>query len=532
MRMQLTALIVLLGTAEAAEVRIPVRYRSAAAVYLSGGSADGLATGDRLSVKANGADVGELEVVFLAEHSASCTVLRETRPIQAGDVALLVRVAPVETIVSDVPPATASAQPPARPAPSAPSLVPWARARGGVSVGWYKLWDATPAAFDFEQRNARLDLGLWDVAGRPLQINVRARGRQDLRARPPGSTFEAVPTNERLDRIYELSTRYEPPEGWLALEAGRVGVSLLGIGALDGAVVEVRPLRTWRVGGFFGERADVDGIVGFRGGTKYGGYLRLSSATPYAPGAYDLAVFGVRETAAADVNREYVGLQGRFAGHGFTFSQWAELDLLRGWREGTEGETSQLSNLSLSASRRFRSGASFSVSYDGRRNYRTAETRSVQDILFDRFLHQGFRASIDLGRAEGLGLSAFAGARLKDQSSDTAYSYGVGLRHMSVFGTHLTTNLDVSGFTNGVTEGLQLGVRVGRTTRTLTTDAGYGASRYTFTAGSVAPRLNQWVRLSVRRDFRTGFWLYGDVQYDAGDDTRGPRASVETGYRF
>lgn len=525
-------LLFVAAPAVAGEIRLEVKYRSTGTVYLAGGSADGLAVGDRLSVVSKGSAVGELEVVFLAEHSASCKVVSETRPVQAGDAAVIqkVAVAAPETSVVNVAPATTPATLPRAQENALAEPVPWARARGGISFGWNKLWDHTARKFDFEQRNGRFDLGLWDIAGQPLQFSARARTRQDLRADPPG--FQAIPRDERLDRLYELSARYDPRGGRFSVEAGRIGVSSLGIGYLDGASAEFRAYRSLRLGGFFGNRADVEGYTDFQSGRKYGGYLRLGAGGAYWPGNYDALVFGVREMAGAEVSREYIGYQGRFVGKGFNFSQWIDVDLLRGWREGTDGKASQFSNLSLTASYRMTSGSSVAVSYDQRRNYRTAETRSVPDILFDTFLHQGFRASVDAARSGGMGASGFVGVRLQDQQSATAYSFGGGLRDPNLLATHLSVNLDASGFTNGTTNGYQGSARIGRMTRSLTADLGWGLSSYTLKGAVGQRRLNQWLRLSARCDLARGFWLYGEGEYAQGDDVKGPRASLEIGYRF
>jgi len=521
--------------ASASEIRLEIKHRSAGTVYLTGGSANGLALGDRLTVQSKGTPIGEVEVIYLAEHSASCKVLRETRPLQAGDAAVIQKADPPkaapaepEAVVSESATTVAPTALPRSTGSSEP--VPWARARGGVSFLWTKAWDETPTAFDFEQRNLRFDLGLWDIAGQPLQFNARARGRQDLRARPPG--FVGAPTNERRDRLYELAARYDERGGRFSVEAGRIGVSSLGIGYLDGVSGELRVYRSLRLGGFFGRRADIERAGEIEAGNKYGAFARLAGGGASWPGSYDAQVFAVRELAGSEPSREYVGFQGRFGSRGFTFSQWAELDLLRGWREGADGQTSQLSNLSLAASYRFTPGASVTASYDQRRNYRTAETRSIPEILFDDFLHQGFRGSLDVSRSSGFGASAFFGVRLADdQTQRDAYSFGGGLRHARLLGS-LSGSLDGSGFSNGTTSGYQGSVRVGRATPPVATDLAWGLASYRLSNGEAARRLNQWLRLSARAELSHGFWLYAEAEYDKGDDVEGPRAALELGYRF
>jgi hypothetical protein len=231
------------------------------------------------------------------------------------------------------------------------------------------------------------------------------------------------------------------------------------------------------------------------------------------------------------VSREYLGLQGRFGARRFSFFHWAELDLNRDWREAASGSSSQLSNLSLAASYRPSSSAALGLSYDQRRNYRTAENRSIPDQLFDKFVRQGLRANVDVSRARGLGFSAFVGVRFQDQADDTAYSYGGGLRHPALLGVF--ASLEGSGFTNGRTQGLQASARLGRSIgRMGGADLAYGLSSYTLKATSQERRLNQWLRLSGRGELSRGFAVYGELEYDKGDDVEGPRASLELAYRF
>jgi len=55
--------------------------------------------------------------------------------------------------------------------------------RGAASFGHSQSWDNTETALDYSQRTARLNMGLFDIAGQPLSFSVRARTRQDVRAR-------------------------------------------------------------------------------------------------------------------------------------------------------------------------------------------------------------------------------------------------------------------------------------------------------------------------------------------------------------
>lgn len=70
--------------ADGGELR--VRYRSAENVYLDAGAAAGLAVGDRLEVVRDGVEIATLEVVFVAQHSASCRIESESTPVAVGDL--------------------------------------------------------------------------------------------------------------------------------------------------------------------------------------------------------------------------------------------------------------------------------------------------------------------------------------------------------------------------------------------------------------------------------------------------------------
>jgi hypothetical protein len=537
----LPALIVLVAglPVRAQEKRLTVKYRSAGNVYLDGGSADGVAVGDHLAALSRGETIAELEVVFIAERSASCRILSEKRTVQAGDVVIVKAkpVAPVEAQTVTTAAVTPAVAAPVAQAGSAPAeRRPWARARGGVSIGLYRLWDDTPANYDFEQRTGRADLNLWDLWGKPYEFSFRLRSRQDVRHRPPG--FEGIPRDERLDRLYELALRYQPADGTVRWEVGRIGASPIGIGYLDGALASYRLVPSLEIGGFFGNRPNIDRYASQPTGRKYGGFVRLFGGRGYAPGAYDGIAFFVREFVGSEVSREYVGVQGRLGSGRFTSFQWAEVDLNRGWRQDLAGNTVQLSNLSVTGSYRVSDAFQASLSYDQRRNYWTQEIRPLPEVLFDRFLHQGFHASLDLFRPSSIGASASFGVRKDEKDTATSYSWSAGIRHPRLFG--LFVSVDGSGFTNPFTDGYLVSARASKSLGRAQIDLAYGASLYKLKAAEVQNplpgltpnRLNQWGRASTRFELPRGFYLQGDFEYDTGDDVKGPRLLAELGYRF
>jgi len=515
--------------ATAEELRFSVTYRSSSAVYINGGRLAGLQVGDRLHVVASGAVVADLEVVFVADRSASCRVLRETRAVVVGDVASIDKERPAEPDeITEAPSAPAvQAVAPLGSTGSRPRERPWARVAGGASIGWGRSFDRTESARDFEQRNLRLNLLARDLGGRPYRFELRMRSRQDLRHWT--SVAEEVPREERRDRLYALSLSYRPPEGRARWSIGRLGSGPAAIGFLDGALGELRVAGPLRLGGFIGARSSVQsGDLG-QAGLKYGGFVSL---TPGAGATWDAVAVGVRETAAGAVSREYLGFQGRYASGRLSTWQWLEVDLNRGWRETLSEQAVQLSNLSLALAYRASPWVSLGLSYDRRQNYRTAETRSLSEELFDHFVRQGLRARLDLSSRRGLGAGAFVGMREREGGAERAYSYGGSLRGSDVLGSRVGFSLDGAGFSNGVTTGLQgrgsLGRSLGRARATLA----YGVNRYTIDGSGQPARHNQYLRFSLGAELPRRLWLQGEVEEQRGDDLDGPRAGVEIGYRF
>jgi hypothetical protein len=551
----LAAVATLLVTpAEGAAPSVRVKYRSATTVYLEAGRAEGLATGDRLGVQSGETTVAELEVIYVAEHSASCRVLSESRTVRAGDVAVVLRRAPREAAPGPTAPqAQPTPKPAAAPAPAPASAdkpePPWARLRGGASIGYYQAWDNSASDLGFRQTTGRLDLTLSEIRGQPLTFTVRLRGRRDVRSR---AVSFRTPETEGADRLYEMALRYEPPSDRCSLEVGRVGVSrFVGIGYLDGLIGRFRAARSVVGGAFFGKRAEPEGF-GFEGsGSKYGAFVQIAPARRWAS-SYEVQLAAVRELEANEVSREYVSLEVRLRSRRAWLFQHAELDVNRGWRQELTGKSTQLSNVSVSGNLRLSASSTAFLSYDGLRNYRYYQNRDVPEAIFDDLLRQGLRAGLNVSGRSGLGLAANVGVRLREADparpeleKANAYSAALGVRHSRLRGGSLSLAGDAAGFRNEYTEGGILTARAGTVVgKRHALDLGYGLSLQRVSAGSSGlppppgsvpvdeTRTNQWIRLTCRSEIRKRLQLLADLDYSVGDDLKGPRAFLELAYRF
>jgi hypothetical protein len=80
-----------------------IKYVSSENVYLDAGGADGLSVGDSLEIPKDNLDTIRLEVVFVAEHSSSCKIIKASQPVIIGDRAFLVEKTGVAILQSSMP---------------------------------------------------------------------------------------------------------------------------------------------------------------------------------------------------------------------------------------------------------------------------------------------------------------------------------------------------------------------------------------------------------------------------------------------
>ena len=525
---------------------VSVRYRSQDTVYLDNGSRAGLAEGDRLEVTRGGQRIGEIEVTFVAEHSASCKIIEETQQIQPDD-----RVRPSTAESSSSPPPVAaqeavetpeiqSADPVATPQSSVYSSPrPVQRSRrtrvsGVLELGWDSFKDDSEAGLDFEQLSARFNLRMRDIAGMPLHLRVRLRAQDNKRARPFST---GAPKSEKRNRFYEAALVYDPERGRFKAQVGRIAVSpFIAVGYLDGFIGQVRLIPAIDIGALFGSQPVIqdDGFKSI--GQKYGAYTRFS-ALRQAGGHPNLEVFvaGIREEGEQDVSREYVSLETRYTPGGrWSLYQRAELDLNNGWREEAAGTKTQLSNLALTLDTRISQSSRFSISYDRWERYFTDESQSITEELFDNLLRQGLRARYSYSRSRGMGFSVYAGYRDRQGEDENTASFGGAIRHSNIANWGLMIGGDLLGYSNPMTEGF--------VARLQTSKRFHGGHELALQIGGrmyssklfedMEDRNDQWLRLSGWVELPFDFFARAEFEYSNGDDIQGQRILISAGYRL
>lgn len=533
----LLLVVALAGAAPAASAParpIAVSYVSSGAVYLDAGRAEGLAPGARVRLLRGGETVAEVEVDFVAEHSASCKVLTSTRPIWAGDKAVLLSAPAAPESAEPAPgapePEVAAPRPAYEP-PARVATIPWAKSYGSVALG-YRSFSVTDGPTSNETAG-RLSLRLREIAGKALELRVRMRGRRIERDGYGG----AAAKSQSSDRLYELSLAYDPPEGRFSFLVGRLGSGpYLGLGYLDGALGQVRIGRRFFVGAFGGTRPDLEDLGFDSAGSKYGAFVRFATERDARPTYADVVIGGVTERArGGDVSRDFVTLEGRFgAGSRWWLFARGELDLNRDWRREVAGKSSELSNAALSGSVRLTESWRASISYDQRRNYLTWETRPLPEEVFTRYFREGARVALEWQSRRGWTASLAAGQERADEIDEPTDSATLSLLKTNVFGAPLMLGGDGSWYSGGSAEGWVASLRARWAFRG-GHDLGLtlGASEASFPdLVLVDARNNEWVRLSGTLQLPFRLYLYGEYEVSTGDDFEGDRLTVELAYRF
>ena len=508
--------------------QLAVTYRSATSVYVSGGRAAGLAVGDRLSVMSGRETVAELEVSFLAEHSASCRIVSETRPVKPGD--RVVRAGGARAPAPQAPAPAASPTPAPAPAPTAVDYrgdrarrSPYGRVTGGLSLGYGGFWDASDAGRDLTEALARYDVAVRDLAGQPLEVRLRGTHRQSDRSGVRGVILKEKDTR---DRLYELSVAYSPLRGRVSATAGRIGAHpFVSLGYLDGALAEFRPTSNLQVGAFGGNTILMGGPSG---GTKAGAFLRLAPRTTRM--SYEIVASGVKENQDGETSREYLGLQGQLRTGDVWLYQWAEIDLNRGWRADRTTSSVQLTDARSLLSWRASPTRSFSLSYERRQNFWSALNRDLPADAFDDRTLQTIRADIDLARANTAGVWLGGSVRLREDDDRVVYDVHGGFRTPRWLS--MRTSVEGTLYRTVSTLGVQATARIGRDLRGgHRIDASYNFNGYDM-RGEEGQHTSHWFRFSGYGQISRGAYGRGDLEYGFGNDLDGVRVLLEAGYRF
>jgi len=531
------------------EVRLQFRvtYVTPEAVYFEGGARDGLRPGDKVWVLRNGRKVMQIEVKYVAEHSACCVLetgqqenVGESGSVRVGDVILwsiprqgfLERTKPSEEDTQrqalPSPPQKAQAvsvqqKQPLRPRRSAKDVV-----RGQVSVQAFGQHDNGAQRFDFFEHSTYLRLDLRPRGGHPWRFATRVRSSQNYR--PLGARDRR--RQPLLHRVYEVFLEYAPSQGPMEITLGRMLRSeMRGVGYLDGVAVTYRLRERCKVG-LFGGLQPEPYRSGFRTDErKLGAFLLVNTKMGHRA-EVTLAAAGIGRYVHREVSREYLTGEVDFAfARRLSLTQYCEIDLNRFWRRHATGRAVDLSNASINVTYSPSSWLTLGGSYDTRRLVRSWETRSLADSLFDDALRQGWRVSVSL-QPSPFTRFAIDGGLQRHKDSPDVYSMGLLASVSNPLHTGMGISTRLSYFGNSLFAGYYPALDLCRNFFGLVyATVGTGAYVYRM-EGKAKPKFNPWERLRLDINLTRSFFLSGTLENFHGDSMKYLRGFVEFGRRF
>ena len=285
-----------------------ISYFSSENVFVDGGKTAGLTVGNRLVVKKGEKNIAVLEVVFVAEHSASCKILKKLEAFEIGSLAeTFVKIAKKEpeNLVEKLPDSMVVRPDYKKPRKRAPRRKR-TRISGSISAQYYGLKDNTTSGLDFGQPSLRVNIRGRQLWGRDYAFRVRTRTRYNSRSRDYNSD---VLKSEWRNRLYEMSFSYENREKPFNFRAGRIISSQIsGIGYVDGLQLSANLTPGLQIGAFGGTQPDIRNSSFSRQVTKYGGFINMMRGGT-STNRIETTLSAVGEYNAGTVSREFLMLR-------------------------------------------------------------------------------------------------------------------------------------------------------------------------------------------------------------------------------
>lgn len=524
----LCGIFALVSAMSGAEVKTTITYIGTDAIYVSAGRLQHVAVGNRADVYRAGELQAILEVRFVADNSAACRLLESRGTIRVGDdVTIHVTDVslPDDSVAESSLPSSAATG--ATPSPSAERTAAKRRISGHAGAGVYWQEDRDSPESRVVEPSFSLRLRVENFPANRHTLSVRLRGRQSLRER------DGSDPTRWTGRIHEVSLSYDDPLSPYHYSAGRILNSRLrGIGYFDGVLADYRASRPFVVGVFGGTEPDPRTTE-----------IRARQTTFGAFGSFETGRAGARRfqstLAAAGryvngrISREFLYEQTEVSLRSkLWLLQSAEFNLHRGWQKDANSSSLDLANLLLSARWNPRRGVAASLSYDERANYRTWETRSTPDSLFDDSRRSGWRAGVEYQPIRRVRVGAAAGLRSGASAAYDTRTLSLRGSLQNLFQRNIAISAALRTFHNSYTRGLQPSLTVSHDILPgLHVSAQVGRSSYEYRTEDRRVTTD-WLRL--QSDVYLARRLYASLSAEThfGDESSLYSVAVESGIRF
>ncbi|MGH1366710.1 MAG: hypothetical protein ACRBF0_24330 [Calditrichia bacterium] len=532
--LQLMLLTTILAQERQTEARlIPVQYISAQNVYLKGGSDIGIKKGMVLRISRNTIIIGSVRVEYVAEHSASCSIISFTKAIQTNDKAILiVDVAPetpvgkarTEHIDSTVNKISFDSNTQTRRINTTRKRTKRTRISGSLSARYYQYRDDRSNLRDYSQPSFRVNVRGRQLWGKDYQFRIRTRARYLERSTSLNTDWQ--------NRLYEASFSYDDPNSRLNYRFGRIiSNHLSGVGYIDGAQIALRSSGNLQVGAFGGFQPDPALDKWGADVLKSGGFATYEKGD-YKSNRLKVTIAAAGEYRNSEISREFFYLQSGFSkGRRLFLHTSAEVDLNRGWRKERTGRSLVLSSIFATGRIQLSESVNLSLQYDTRQNYWSSFNRSMEEALFEDILRQGYRGIVSVKLPFRVRLSANAGLRTaKDE--ENAQSAGARFYVPTFLIKRLSLSLSGAGFKRGTSSGYNNNAKLAFNIRSVhRLEVYYGQYAYRI-ADLTGQQLNDWIGVNLSLLFLRHLYMLGQFEQNMGSDRKGNTMSIEFGYRL
>ena len=421
-----------------------VKQIAAGAVYLDGGTNDGLTEGMRLTVSRLAAgdpqmkrqEIGEITVVAVASISAVCEGKTPSLAIQLGDTAelsvedaqVLQQVRTSKSIRHTAQTVTFTEGDPIEdelrqyvPRPPSPAVN---RVRGRISFEENAILDHSSGIATMQQ-GIVLRADVTRIAGGYWNFTGYWRGQFTSRH---GSTATVTTMQDILNRTYQIGLYYNNPNSRYVAGFGRFLLPWApSLSTIDGGYIARRLDKSWITGVFAGSTPNPTAW-------NYDPNRQMAGAfVAFEHGSYETVHFA--STAGLAVTRSHWHPERQFVFFentivvGSRISIYHDLEADKLARPLTsDGNTSpRLARSFLTLRFQVNKKLSLDFSHNYFRDVPTFDTRLLGTGLLDQFLFQGFSAGLKLSPSSGATFYGNLGSNKREQDPKAALNYMGGL---------------------------------------------------------------------------------------------------------
>jgi len=522
-------ILVVLVTGEifSAERTTKVQYITPDQIYLDAGRNMGIEKGNKGKIYRNGELLADIEIIFIADKTSSCKILKKYDNLQIGDLAVIEineqELDTVENVTSES--IAYEAEQPS--VTFKPEKKKSKTISGRVGLQFYAQDNLDEYNYDYYQPSLSLNLAFNDILGEYYDLRLKMRSRRNMKK------IDGISENEWDNRIYNFALNYNNPESRFNFGLGRIiSNNISGMGYIDGGVFSYKIEDRINLGFFAGTQPDLQNSRIQYDETKGGIYANYRyrdfnssflSATIAIAGQY----------VNGQIDREFIYQQINYSlSSKLYLYQSSEISVNRGWRKEAAGSDLQLSNLLLSARYNFTRNIGLSLGYDNRQNVYTYYTKTTPDTLFDDDLRQGYRAGVSFKLPMDIRLAFNGNYRTQENSDETSLYYSAGVSFNDFLQTNSFLNYRIAVYDNQYTSGMQNSIGISRYfVRRLNLGVTIGQNLYTYSLYN-QDLTDNWLRFNGSYYFNRTFYASGSLEIFRGDNTNSNRIYIDFGVRL